>query len=159
METSIGISEKNRAAVALTLNKLLADEHVLYVKTRAAHWNVEGHDFLTKHQFFEEQYTQIEEIIDNVAERIRSIGHFAEGTLAGFLKLTHLTEETREKNDSNGLMRGLLESHEAIIISIRENINQVAEKSKDIGTSDFITSLMEQHEKMAWMLRAHLSNE
>jgi starvation-inducible DNA-binding protein len=156
METAIGIKQENLAEVAHSLNVLLADEHVLYIKTRNAHWNVEGPDFHTQHKFFEEQYGQVEDIIDDVAERIRSLGHYAEATLNGFLKLTHLTEQTREKNDSSGFMKALLEDHEAIIIYLRENINLYANEWLDLGTSDFITGLMEVHEKMAWMLRAHL---
>jgi starvation-inducible DNA-binding protein len=156
METAIGIKQENLAEVAHSLNVLLADEHVLYIKTRNAHWNVEGPDFHTQHKFFEEQYGQVEDIIDDVAERIRSLGHYAEATLNGFLKLTHLTEQTREKNDSSGFMKALLEDHEAIIIYLRENINLYANEWLDSGTSDFITGLMEVHEKMAWMLRAQL---
>ncbi len=139
-----------------SLNRLLADVHVLYIKTRNAHWNIEGSDFLTKHRFFEEQYGQIETMIDDVAERIRTLGHYAEATLVDFLKLTHLTEATREKNDSAGVMNSLLEDHETIIIHLRENINRIANEYHDLGTSDFIIGLMETHEKMAWMLRVHL---
>jgi starvation-inducible DNA-binding protein len=156
METGIGIKHENLAKVAHSLNRLLADEHVLYIKTRNAHWNIEGQDFHAQHKFFEEQYGQLEEIIDNVAERIRSLGHYAEATMQGFLKLTHLTEQTRERNDSSGFMKMLLEDHETIIIYLRENINLYANDWRDQGSSDFITSLMEVHEKMAWMLRAHL---
>lgn len=156
METEIGIKPEDLAEVAHSLNRLLADENVLYIKTRNAHWNVEGHDFHAQHKFFEEQYTQLEEIIDDVAERIRSLGHYAEATLQGFLKLTHLTEQTREKNDSRGFIKTLLEDHETIIIHIRENINRYANDWHELGSSDFITGLMEAHEKMAWMLRAHL---
>jgi starvation-inducible DNA-binding protein len=156
MKTDIGIKPANTAAIAQSLNRLLADEHVLYIKTRKAHWNVEGPDFLTVHRFFEEQYKQLEKIIDDIAERIRTIGHYAEATLAGFLKETHLSEETREKNDSAGFMKSLLEDHETIIIHLRENIDAYDEKWKDVGTSDFITGLLKTHEKMAWLLRAHL---
>ena len=157
MKTEIGIKSSNSAEIAQSLNTLLADEHVLYIKTRRAHWNVEGPDFLTIHRFFEEQYKQLEELIDDIAERIRTIGHFAEATLAAFLAETHLSEETRAKNDSAGFMRSLLADHEAIIIHLRENIERFDEEWKDAGTSDFITGLMEKHEKMAWMLRAHLA--
>ena len=156
MKTAIGITPEHLAEIAHSLNVLLADEHVLYIQTRNAHWNVEGPDFLSKHRFFEEQYGQIEKIIDDIAERVRTLGHYAEATLAGFLKLTHLTEETRKKNDSEGFMKTLLQSHETIIIHLREMINKYANEWKDAGTSDFITGLMETHEKMAWMLRAHL---
>ena len=156
MQTNIGVKQEDLNEVTHSLNRLLADEHVLYIKTRNAHWNVEGPDFLTKHRFFEEQYGQLEEIIDDVAERIRTMGHYAEATMANFLKQTHLTEDTRGTIDSAGYMKSLLEDHEAIIFHLRENINLYADKWHDLGTSDFITGLMEKHEKMAWMLRAHL---
>ena len=156
MKTTIGITPENLSEVAHSLNRLLADEHVLYIKTRNAHWNVEGPDFLTKHRFFEEQYGQIERIIDDIAERVRSLGHYAIATLAGFLKLTHLTEESRESNDSGGFTKSLLEAHETIIIHLRESIGKYADDWKDAGSSDFVTGLMETHEKMAWMLRSHL---
>lgn len=156
MKTEIGIKPVNTAEIARSLNTLLADEHVLYIKTRKAHWNVEGPDFMTTHRFFEEQYKQLEEIIDDIAERIRAIGHYAEATLTGFLAETHLSEDGRQKNDSAGFMKSLLADHEAIIIYLRENIDRFDEELKDAGTSDFITGLMQTHEKMAWMIRAHL---
>jgi starvation-inducible DNA-binding protein len=156
METSIGIKKENRVEVSHILSKMLADEFVLYTKTRNAHWNVEGIDFASKHIFFEKQYEQLDETMDNVAERIRMLGEYAPATLNQFLKLTHLTEQSREKNDSRGFIRDLLADHESIIVNIRENINRFADQFKDSGTSDFITGLAEIHEKMAWMLRAHL---
>jgi starvation-inducible DNA-binding protein len=156
MKTEIGIKPANTAEVAELLNRLLADEHVLYIKTRGAHWNVEGPDFLAVHRFFEEQYKQLEEIIDDIAERIRTIGHYAEATLSGYLKETHLSEETRQKNNSLGFMKSLLADHDAIILHLRENIDRFDEQWNDAGSSDFITGLMKTHEKMAWMLRAHL---
>ena len=157
MQTEIGINPANSAEVAHSLNRLLADEHVLYIKTRNAHWNVEGPDFLTIHRFFEEQYKQLEAIIDDIAERIRTIGHFAEASLEKFLQETHLSEQSRQKNDSAGFIRALLEDHDTIIIYLRENIERYNNEWRDAGTADFITGLLEVHEKMAWMLRAHLN--
>lgn len=157
MEAKIGISPEHLAAVAESLSKILADEYVLYTKTRKAHWNIEGSDFYNKHKFFEEQYTQLDEIIDEVAERIRKLGHYAPASLKEFLALTHLSEEDRQKNDSQGYIKMLLADHESILIHIRENINNYAGPLKDLGSSDYITGLMERHETMAWMLRAHLS--
>ena len=156
MEAVIGIKEDKLTQVGYILSKLLADQFVLYTKTRNAHWNVEGIDFLSKHKFFEEQYEQLDEIMDNVAERIRTIGEYAPGTLSQFLELTHLTELTRIKNDSASFIKELLADHESIIIYLRENVSKLAEEFHDYGTSDFITQLMETHEKMAWILRAHL---
>ena len=156
MNASIGISPANLQAVAGQLSKLLADEFLLYTKTRNAHWNVEGADFHSMHIFFEQQYEALDETMDRVAERIRQLGHYAPATLQSFLSLTHLTEKLGERNDSIGFIKELLTDHENIIIFLRENIYKFANDYGDAGTSDFITGLMEEHEKMAWMLRAHI---
>jgi len=102
MNPNIGITDSNRQSVANELTKILADEYVLYTKTRNAHWNVEGTDFYDKHKFFEVQFEQLDDFIDSVAERIRSLGHYAPATLKSFLSLTHLSEETRAENNSKG---------------------------------------------------------
>lgn len=156
MKTAIGITESHRQAVANQLAKLLADEYVLYTKTRNAHWNVEGPDFYDKHKFFETQFGQLDDIIDNLAERIRTIGHYVPASLKSFLDLTHLTEVNKEKNDGISFLKELLMDHESIIIYCRENIERFANDYKDAGSSDFITQLMQSHEKMAWFLRSHL---
>ena len=155
MKPNIGINEADRKAVSDQLSKLLADEFVLYTKTRNAHWNIEGPDFHSMHIFFESQYGELDELMDSVAERIRKIGHYAPATLAQLLQLTHLTEKSDNKNDSQGFLKELLEDHESIIEFIRGNINPFATEYNDAGTSDFITGLMETHEGMAWMLRSH----
>lgn len=156
MKASIGIAPAHLQAVAIELSKLLADEFLLYTKTRNAHWNVEGADFHSMHIFFEQQYEHLDEVMDSVAERIRQLGHYAPATLQSFLSLTHLTEKSGERNDSMGFIKELLTDHENIIIFLRENINKFANDYGDAGTSDYITGLMEDHEKMAWFLRAHL---
>jgi starvation-inducible DNA-binding protein len=158
MKIRIGITEPNRQEVATVMAKILADETVLYIKTKNAHWNIEGADFYDKHKFFETQFGQLDELIDSVAERIRSIGHYAPATLKSYLDLTHLTEQTREKNDSQGFIKELLADHESIIVILREHIKSIANEFHDAGTSDFLTGLMETHEKMAWFLRSHLKN-
>lgn len=154
MITNIGISQENREKVTEILNKLLADEFVLYTKTLKAHWNLEGHDFHTKHVFFEEHYNAIKTFTDSVAERIRKLGHYAPGTLQEFLGLTHLTEKYEGKNNSHDYIMALLEDHQVIIQFIREHIEKVEEQYKDAGSADFLTGLMMEHEEMAWMLRA-----
>ena len=156
MKTQIGIKPEDSVLVADSLNKLLSDEHVLYIKTRNAHWNVVGPDFASLHKFFEAQYDELDEIIDQVAERIRAIGHYTVGTMEDFLNLTQLNENSRENNDSLSLIKDLLEDHESVIIGLRENIKRFADEWYDLGSSDFITGIMEKHEKMAWMLRSHL---
>jgi starvation-inducible DNA-binding protein len=155
MKPNIGITQKSTQAVSVQLAKLLADEFLLYTKTRNAHWNVEGSDFHAMHLFFESQYEQLDEIMDSVAERIRTIGHYAPATLKSFLELTHLSEKTDSSNTSLDFIKELLTDHESIIEFIRGNITPFAETYKDFGTSDFITGLIEKHETMAWMLRSH----
>ena len=153
---NIGINAENRQEVVNQLAKILADEYVLYTKTHKAHWNVEGADFYAIHKFFETQFEQLHELVDKVAERIRSLGHYAPATLKVFLELTHLTEMSNNKNDSQGFITELVADHETIIMKLKENINPFAEKYGDASTADFITGIVEEHEKMAWFLRAHL---
>lgn len=156
MKTNIGISEGNREGVANELAKILADEYVLYTKTKNAHWNIEGPDFYDKHKFFEAQFGELDTIIDSVAERIRTLGHYVDAMLKAFLSVTQFTEQKSEKNDSTGYLKELLIDHETLIMSLRGNIHVFANDYHDLGTSDFITGLMESHEKMAWFLRSHL---
>lgn len=158
MKKVISITNINRQGVADELAKILADETVLYIKTKNAHWNIEGADFYDKHKFFESQFGQLDEIIDSVAERIRAIGHYAPAKLKSYLELTHLTEEMESKNNSQGYIKALLEDHESIISVLHENINSFLTDYNDVGSSDFITGLMERHEKMAWFLRSHIKN-
>lgn len=157
MKTNIGISEENRQEITGILSKLLADEFLLYTKTLRAHWNLEGHDFHTKHLFFEEHYNAIKRFSDSVAERIRKLGHYAPGTMGDFLNLTHLTEKYEGDNTSLEYTAALLEDHDSIIQFIRENIAKVEEEYKDAGSADFLTGLMQEHEEMAWMLRATIA--
>ena len=155
MKANIGINDAHSKAVAAELNRLLANETVLYTKTRNYHWNVEGASFMEFHKLFEAQYTEIEVIIDDVAERIRSLGHHADGRLGDYLKNTDLKEQaltTKHKEQ----VANLLNDHETIIKQLRKQIDLFGDKYKDAGNADFVTGLMKQHEKTAWMLRAYL---
>lgn len=156
-KANIGISDKNREAIAEQLSKILADEFLLYSKTLNAHWNIEGPDFHAVHLYLETLYNQQQEIVDTVAEKIRTVGHYVPAQLKKYLELTHLSEESLDKNDSKAFFSELLEDHESIIIFLRENIKPTADKLKAEGISDYITGLMEYHEKTAWMLRSHLN--
>jgi len=156
MKPNIGINQEHLIEITQILSRILADEFVLYTKTRNAHWNLEGPNFHSMHLLFESQYDELAEIIDKVAERMRMLGHYAPATLKQILELTHLTEQTREKNDSIGFIKELLNDHENIIINIRMQISRLAEQLRDAGTSDYLTGLTEYHEKVAWMLRSHL---
>ena len=156
MEINIGIIEQNRKLVADELSKILADEFVLFTKTKNAHWNVEGIDFYDKHKFFEELANQLDGFTDSVAERIRTLGHYAPASLKAYLELTQLAEPKQSKYDSQSFIQELLSDNETVINSLRKNINIFANDYEDLGTSDFITGLMQDHEKMAWFLRTLL---
>ena len=157
MKPNIAINDGDRVAVVEILNHLLADEYVLYTKTRNCHWNVTGPQFNDLHKFFEAQYEAVDGIIDEVAERARSLGGRAWGTLAEFAKATRLREEAGEAPVAKDMLARLLADHEAIVRTLRVDLVTVGDKPGDAGTNDFLTGLMEQHEKMAWMLRAFLA--
>ena len=153
---NIGIAENNRKNVADELSKLLANEYVLFTKTKNAHWNVEGLDFYDKHQLFDNQANQLASTIDSVAERIRTLGFAAPASLKAFLELTTLQETVLDSNKSTEFIKDLLSAHETIILQLRSNISLFADSYKDFGSSDFITGLLQEHEKTAWILRTLL---
>ncbi|WP_343670500.1 DNA starvation/stationary phase protection protein [Chitinophaga sp.] len=155
MKANIGISEKNTKAVALILNQLLADEQVLFAKTRNYHWNIESPSFMELHKLYERLYTELAETIDEVAERVRKIGHYAEGRLADYLKLANL-QEGDYTNDQKTQIKNLLDDHETVIREVRKNIEKVEEEYKDTGSADFLTGVLKEHEEWAWFLRSYL---
>jgi len=156
MKPNIEISESHLKEVATLLNTLLADEYVLYTKTRSAHWNVQGIGFMELHAFFQTQYEALDIIVDDVAERVRSLGHFALGSLKDFLSVTHMLENESDFGSQKQIIQALINDHETIIRMIRNELTAVSDNCKDLGTTDFLTGLMKQHEKMTWMLRAYL---
>lgn len=156
MEPNIDLSEEQRGGVVLILNVLLSDEYMLYTKTRNYHWNVVGPQFHSLHEFFERQYKELDEIVDEVAERVRYLGGQSLGTLSEFLRHTRLKEQPGQYPNDREMIASLLGDHEAIIRHLRIDLEICADKYKDIGTNDFLIGLMEKHEKMAWMLRSFL---
>jgi starvation-inducible DNA-binding protein len=157
VKIEIGLNDGQRKPVIDILNRLLADEVTLYVKTRNFHWNVEGPDFSELHKFFESQYDEIDEIMDEVAERARALGGYAAGSLAEFTATARLKEAKGGSLAAREMLAQLLADHENIIRNLRSEAGQVGEKHGDAGTEDFLVGLMEQHEKMAWMLRSYLA--
>ena len=154
MKPNIGMNDGQREAVVEILNTLLADEYLLYTKTRNYHWNVVGPQFNDLHKFFEAQYEELDDFIDEVAERARALGGPAAGTLAEFVKRARLKEHPGKHPDAKGMLADLLADHESLIRHLRADLTTAMEKHGDAGTSDFLTGLMEKHEKMAWMLRS-----
>ena len=149
------LTKEQKKKVAQILSHLLADETILYQKTRNAHWNVEGPDFKTVHVYFEELYNELQIVIDEVAEKIRTKDHYAPAMFSEYLELTQLKEERKEKYDSLTFMAELLKDHETICDFLNKAIVEI-EDYKDVSTSDYLVGLLEQHQKTAWMLRSHL---
>lgn len=154
-QINIGITEKNRQAAAQALSRLLADEHILYNKTRSYHWNIKGPNFMELHKLYEDQYSEVADIIDEIAERIRTLGHYAEGRLYELLKLANLDEPPIPTTQKEQIPL-LIEDHETIINGLRKTITELNDDYKDVGSSDFVTGLLKQHEKMSWMLRSYI---
>ena len=155
IKANIGIAEKNSQAIAFSLNKILADEHILHTKTRNYHWNVEGSNFMEMHKFYEGLYEELAEVIDEVAERIRALGHYSQGRLKDFLANTNLLEQDYT-NDQKTQLKNLLDDHETLVRELRKCIEDFQDKYKDAGSADFVTGLMEKHEKWAWFIRSYL---
>lgn len=156
MNPRIGLKDTARAAVVDILNATLADEVVLYMKTRNYHWNVVGSDFGELHKFFEDQYEKLEDFMDDTAERARALGGHARGTLVESLKTSRLKETPGRYPKAQAMVTDLLADHEAIVQAMRKDLQTCQDKHGDAGTADFLTGLMEEHEKMAWMLRSYL---
>jgi len=159
MKPEIGLQEREREAVVQVLNALLADEYLLYTKTRNYHWNVRGPQFNDLHRFFEKQYEDLDEIVDEVAERARTLNGMALGTMTEFLEQARLKEASGQYPEARDMIASLLADHEALIRQLRGDLVICLDKHRDAGTSDFLTGLMERHEKTAWMLRAFLEGK
>lgn len=151
---NIGISDADRKDTTDGLSKLLADTYTLYLKTHNFHWNVTGPMFQTLHLMFETQYTELAEAVDVLAERIRSLGHFAPGTYREFGKLSSV-KEAEGVPSAQDMIKQLVEAHETVIRTAR-SLFPVAEKAADEATADLLTQRMQVHEKTSWMLRALL---
>lgn len=154
MDIDIGIKEKDRAAIAKGLSKLLADTYTLYLKTHYFHWNVTGPMFQTLHLMFETQYNELALAVDSIAERIRSLGFPAPGTYTDFAKLSSI-KETNGVPKAQDMIRLLVEGQEAVVRTAR-SIFPVVDKASDEATADLLTQRIQLHEKTAWMLRSLL---
>ncbi len=151
---NIGINEEKTKEIAKGVSSVLADTYTLYLKTQNYHWNVKGPRFQQLHAMFEDHYIEMAKAIDEVAERIRALGHRPPGTFKEFLKLTSISEETGDIQP-NEMIKNLVEGHEAISRKSREVV-QMVNQYNDEATADLLVSRMKNHEKTAWMLRSFL---
>ena len=152
----IGISAKDRAAIAGGLSRFLADSYTLYLKTHNYHWNVTGPMFNTLHLMFMGQYTEQWNALDMIAERIRALGHPAPGTYRELVKLASI-KESEGVPKATDMIRNLVAAQEATARTAR-SLFPVVEKANDQPTMDLLTQRLEIHEKTAWMLRSLLED-
>ena len=154
MEFETGLSKDERVVISGALSKLLSDTYVLYVKTQNFHWNVHGSEFFSLHKLSQEQYEEMAEAIDEVAERIRALGFYVEGSMESFLKLSSIPED-HEVHPKHTYIENLILAHETVIRDCR-SIGELAEKHHDHATVDLMGRRLGFHEKASWMLRSQL---
>jgi starvation-inducible DNA-binding protein len=153
----IGMSEKDRAAIAAGLSKLLADTYTLYLTTHNFHWNVTGPMFNTLHAMFMAQYTELWGAVDPIAERIRSLGHPAPGSYAQFAALASVPDAPAKAPRALEMVRILVDGHEAVARTAR-SVFPLADRAGDEPTADLLTQRLAVHEQQAWMLRSLLED-
>ena len=155
IQPNIGLDSDIRRSVVEILNNTLANEAVLTVKTRSAHWNVSGPGFFELHILFDSQYKQLNDISDEIAERARMLGGIAIGSLQEFIRQARVSEQPGVVPD----ILHLLADHEASVRFLREDAKKCTDEYEDEGTFELLVSVMCLHEKMAWMLRSYIENE
>ena len=151
------MKKQSNKEVVDTLSVLLASSYTLYLKTHNYHWNVTGPMFTTLHTLFETQYTELALAVDEIAERIRSVGAFAPGSYTAFGKLTTVKEETGRPKATD-MIRNLAADQQAIADAARRVI-AAADAVRDQATADLATRRLDVHEKNPWMLLSHLEQK
>lgn len=155
MSMNIGIDEQDRKEIAAALQTLLATSYTLYLQTHNFHWNVTGPQFRELHLMFEEHYTELAVAVDDIAERIRTLGEYAPGTYKAFNKLSAI-EEVEEIPAAQDMIKILLRGHETVVRCCRDVLD-ISSDVDDESTSALVSDRMRIHEKTAWMLRALIS--
>ena len=157
MQIDIGISEADRADIASGLSRLLADSYTLYLKTHNYHWNVTGPQFSTLHTLFETHYTELAVAVDEIAERIRALGHRAPGSYKAFAALSTIEEDDDEPT-ARQMIERLVAGQEAVARTAR-SVVPITDAANDEPSADLLTQRMQIHEKNAWMLRSLLEQD
>jgi len=145
----------SRKKVAAAASRLLADSYTLYLKTHNYHWNVKGPMFTSLHTLFELEYTDLALAVDEIAERIRALGHVAPGSYTAFAKLAKV-KEAGEGVPAATMMIEELAADQDRVVSTARDLFAVASAADDQASADLAPRRMQIHEKNAWMLRSHL---
>lgn len=159
IKPDLGIAKNQQQDVTNILKIVLADETLLYQKLRNFHWNVTGASFFSLHAAFEKQYNEIADVIDEVAERIRQFGVFTPGTMEELRQITRLSEQPGVYPDARTMVANLVADHESVVRNLRGDIEMIDETADEVGAEDLLTGILQQHQKMAWMLRMVLEGK
>ncbi|ADY50993.1 Ferritin Dps family protein [Pseudopedobacter saltans DSM 12145] len=155
----IGLNDKEVVELVDLLNDLLANYQIHYQKLRGCHWNVRGNDFFTLHLKFEELYNNAQLTIDELAERVLTLGKSPHSTYANYIKVSKIKEINTEGLAPNKMVDAILEDYKVLLDLEREIIETASENVNDEGTADMITGFVKFQEKTSWMLRAYNGNK
>lgn len=155
-DPAIGLEKNARKHVAEALGQVLAETYLTQLKTQYYHWNVTGTHFSSLHLLFEGQYNALSAAVDEIAERIRTLGFPTPGTFREFASLASVKEDTSLPADWETMVKNLLGANESIARHLRDRLSEVQEAG-DEGTADLFIRRLQEHEKAAWMLRSYLS--
>ena len=152
-----GLDSDDRTEVSRELTKVLADAYAVYLKTHGYHWNVRGPEFFTYHNLLEQQYRDMWEALDDIAERIRALGEFAPQGYSTFANLTSIKDGDPEK-DAQQMLEELMRDHETVIATARAAV-EIGEAADDGASVDLLNARLAAHEQHAWMLRSSLGSK
>ena len=150
----IGLDQQQSQIVAEQLNTLLANYQVFYINTRGFHWNITGKEFFELHAKFEELYNDLLEKVDEIAERILTLGHTPLHSFSDYLKLSTVKEATNISDGRQAVQ--LVVDNFGTVLSIQRSLLKVAQDSNDEGTAALMSDYIRQQEKLVWMLSAYL---
>lgn len=153
VELDTGIEKKDRSAVSQDLIDVLADTYTLLFKTHVYHWNVVGPLFVPIHELTEAHYKDLFSAADEIAERIRSLGHPAPLSIGGLLRKSVVEEEDQTHLSAEEMVEELARDHEKMVKRLRQAAID-ADEADDLVTADLLTGRLAFHEKSIWMLRA-----
>lgn len=151
------VTETNQSQVVNGLARVLADSYALLGQAHLAHWNVEGPAFFALHNAFEEQYRELFNAVDEIAERIRALGALAPGGLATLAAQSGVEEMVVERAPANDYVAHLIDSHEVVVESLKA-LRDAAEQAGDLETQDLAIARIQSHQKTLWMLRSYLEH-
>lgn len=153
ISANVGIDSEGKTDVARALSSFLASTYTLYTKTLYYHWNVTGPNFYGLHNLFEEQYQDLHVAGDELAERVRALGHMTPGTYKEFSELSVVKDDASPPTNAEKMCANLLHAHETCSQQARK-VLEIADEASDEVTVDMMVARMTFHDKASWMLRS-----